>query len=95
MMGNLETTDLHTEVKKCMIERLDLPQKPEEIANDAPLFNEGLGLDSIDALDLVVAFGKRFQVVIEEDHFAIFASVDAIVDFIRQRHAGRADSASE
>lgn len=85
-MNVADATNLHTEVKKCMIERLDLPQTPEEIPNDVPLFKDGLGLDSIDALDLVVAFGKRFKIVIEEEDFKIFASVNHIVDFIQRKH---------
>jgi acyl carrier protein len=81
-MSLQDGSDLHTEVKRCMIDRLDLQQSPEDIADDIPLFNEGLGLDSIDALDLIVAFGKRFNVVIEEEDFGIFASVNHIVEFI-------------
>jgi acyl carrier protein len=77
--------DLHTEVKKCMIERLDLRQTPDEIPNDVALFKDGLGLDSIDALELVVALGKRFQIVIEEDNFGIFESVNQIVSFIERQ----------
>lgn len=84
-MSSLDGLNLHTEVKRCMIDRLDLPQSPEDIADDVPLFKGGLGLDSIDALDLVVAFGKRFNVVIEEEDFGIFASVNHIVDFIARR----------
>lgn len=80
--------DLHVEVKRCMIERLDLPMQQEDIPNDAPLFKGGLGLDSIDALDLAVAFGKKFGVTIEEDDFHIFASVNHIVDFIQTKHTG-------
>lgn len=83
-------SDLHTEVKQCMIERLDLPMQQEDISNEAPLFKGGLGLDSIDALDLAVAFGKKFGVTIEEDDFHIFASVNHIVDFIRVKHGGGA-----
>ena len=82
--------DLHNEVKECMIERLDLRKTPEEIPNDIPLFGEGLGLDSIDALDLVIALGKRFGVVIEDDDFGIFGSVDRIVEFIKQQQAQKA-----
>jgi acyl carrier protein len=77
--------DLHVEVKKCMIDRLNLPLTLEDIPDDVPLFKGGLGLDSIDALDLVVAFGKKFAVTIEEDDFHIFASVNHIVDFIASK----------
>jgi acyl carrier protein len=87
-MSQEREMDLHVEVKKCMIDRLDLPLTLEDIPNDVPLFKGGLGLDSIDALDLVVAFGKKFMVKIEEDDFHIFASVNHIVDFIRSKNNG-------
>jgi acyl carrier protein len=86
--------DLHSEVKKCMIERLDLQLKVAEIPDDEPLFNGGIGLDSIDALDLMIALGKRFKVVIEDDDLKIFESVDKIVEFIRVQQA-QAGAATE
>lgn len=57
-----------------------------EIENDAPLFREGLGLDSIDALELVVAIEKTFNVVIEDEDVGrkAFASVLALAGFIQQ-----------
>ncbi len=62
-----------------------------EIENDAPLFREGLGLDSIDALELVVAIEKTFNVIIEDEDVGrtAFASVLALARFIQQeRHQG-------
>lgn len=51
---------LITELKKHIIEVLNLEDlQPEDIDNDAPLFGEGLGLDSIDALELIVMMEKR------------------------------------
>ena len=88
------TMDLHKEVKQCMIERLDLQKTADEIPNDVPLFREGLGLDSIDALELVIALGKRFKIRIEDDDFGIFASVDKIVEFIQQQQAQQAQQSS-
>jgi len=76
---------LHSEVKQCIIERLGLPQRVQDIPDDIPLFSGGLGLDSIDALDLVVALSKRFAIVIEEDEVKILQSVNHIVDFIEQQ----------
>jgi len=66
--------------------RLDLP--PDDIVDDAPIFgakeNEGLGLDSIDALELVVLVEDRFRVTIPDEDAGkrAFASVNALVDFI-------------
>ena len=57
----------------------------EEIDSDAPLFVDGLGLDSIDALELVVAIEKNFLVVIQDEDVGrkAFASVNALVRFIQ------------
>lgn len=57
----------------------------EEIDSEAPLFIDGLGLDSIDALELVVAIEKYFAVVIEDEDVGrrAFASVNALVGFIQ------------
>lgn len=71
--------DLENEIKELIIESLMLDDvKPADIDPDAPLFVEGLGLDSIDALELAMAIDKRFGVRIRADDEAnrkIFASV--------------------
>ena len=75
---------LQTEVKTLLIEGLRLDRRPDEIADDAPIFGEGLGLDSIDALELVVLVEERFGVTIPDEEVGqrAFASVAALVDFI-------------
>lgn len=53
--------DLKRQIKDMMVAELMLQQSADEIADDAPIFRpEGLGLDSVDALQLVVALEKRF-----------------------------------
>ena len=53
-------TDIEAELKTVIVQTLMLEDvKPEEIDSTAPLFNEGLGLDSIDALELAVEIGRR------------------------------------
>ena len=55
--------ELIVELKKQIIEVLNLEDvKPEDIDNDAPLFGEGLGLDSIDALELIVLMEKNYGI---------------------------------
>lgn len=86
--------DLRTRVKRLIIERLQLEgMTPEEIDNAAPLFGDGLGLDSIDALELVIGIEKEFGVRIQDEDVGskAFASVDALVTFLRG--AGVGDSA--
>lgn len=84
--------DLHTEVKKCMIERLDLRQTPDEIPNDVALFKDGLGLDSIDALELAVAIEKKFGVKIQaedEQNKQVFRSVESLARHIGEQSAAK------
>lgn len=60
-------SDLKLEVKKMMVENLMLQAAPEEIADDQPLFGpNSLGLDSVDALQLVVALEKNYGVKISD-----------------------------
>jgi acyl carrier protein len=64
------TGELYQFLKKMIIDTLKLEDITEaEIETDAPLFKEGLGLDSIDALELVVAIEKIFNVIIENGPF--------------------------
>ena len=59
-------SDLKLEIKRLIIEALALEDvRPEDIADDAPLFGDGLGLDSIDALELGIALRKRYQLKLE------------------------------
>jgi len=75
---------LQAEVKALLIEGLRLDRQPDEIEAEAPIFGEGLGLDSIDALELVVLVEERFGVTIPDEEVGqrAFASVAALVDFI-------------
>ena len=83
---------LEAELKKLIVEALVLEDiAPEEIETDAPLFVEGLGLDSIDALELAMALEERYGVKIEDDpdeNRQIFASVNSLADFVSAQRAG-------
>jgi acyl carrier protein len=73
------------ELKLLILRELDLRDKSEaDILDDAPLFGDGLGLDSLDALQLAMAIEDRFGVQIPEGEPAreIFASVTALADYI-------------
>jgi acyl carrier protein len=78
--------DLKQQVKELIINALELEDiKPENIVDSAPLFGEGLGLDSIDALELGVALKKKFGVKFSAenaDNKKHFASVDALAAYI-------------
>jgi acyl carrier protein len=76
---------LKARIKRALIEELDLRGKREaDIDDAAPLFGEGLGLDSLDALQLAMAIEERFGVSVPEgeEGRGVFASVDAIADFL-------------
>ena len=76
-------------LKKMIINTLKLEEiTAEEIKDDAPLFKEGLGLDSIDALELVVAIENIFNVIIEDEDVGkrAFASVNTLARFIQEEY---------
>jgi acyl carrier protein len=76
---------LLTEIKELIVQELDLRGRTaRDIESDAPLFGAGLGLDSLDALQLAMAIEERFGVSIPEGEAAkaIFASVSAIAHHI-------------
>ena len=81
----MEVQEIVTNLKSQIIEQLNLEgMKPEDIDTDAPLFGTGLGLDSIDALELIVLLEKNYNVKIEDpkESKAIFASVKTMADYI-------------
>lgn len=77
--------DLILELKKQIIEVLNLEEmQPEDIDTEAPLFGEGLGLDSIDALELIVMMEKQYGIKLKDpkEGKAIFKSVATMADYI-------------
>ena len=81
----MDAAEVRRLLKSLIIEELNLQGKsPEEIDDGAPLFGEGLGLDSLDALQLAMVVEEKFGVKIPEgdEARAIFASVDALVAHI-------------
>lgn len=81
-----DTEILKAFLKQMIVETLKLEEvAPQEIDDAAPLFKDGLGLDSIDALELVVAIEKHFDVIIEDESIGqqAFASISALAEFIQ------------
>ena len=77
--------ELVLELKKQIIEVRNLEEMtPEDIDTDSPLFGEGLGLDSIDALELIVLLEKKYGIRLANpaEGKAIFKSVGTIADFV-------------
>jgi acyl carrier protein len=81
---------LRAEVKQLLATGLRLQLAPDDIPDDAPIFGEALGLDSIDALELVVLVEDKFHVAIPDEDVGrrAFASVNALVDFILAERPG-------
>ena len=77
---------LAAEVKQLLVTGLRLDRPPSDIPDDSPIFGDGLVLDSIDALELVVLVEDRFRVSIPDEEVGkrAFASVRALVDFIAE-----------
>ncbi|HHH38624.1 MAG TPA: acyl carrier protein [Sedimenticola sp.] len=85
-------TELIDELKRMLIEGLHLEDvTPDDIDPEAPLFGDGLGLDSIDALEIGVMLDRRYGIKITSDdkrNPQIFASLASLADFVaaqRQR----------
>ena len=82
---------LEDRLKKLIVETLALEDvEPESIETEAPLFGEGLGLDSIDALELALAIHKEFGVRTQENderNREYYFSVASLTQFIREKQA--------
>ena len=82
-------TELKQSLKETIVERLRLDVSPEEIEDGQPLFGDGLGLDSIDALELVLSVEQKFGVKIEDEEVGseALASIDALAAFVEAKRA--------
>ncbi|HKR03928.1 MAG TPA: phosphopantetheine-binding protein [Bacteroidia bacterium] len=87
----MEREELKLQLKQHMIKYLNLLEiTPQDIGDDQPLFGEGLGLDSIDALELSVLLEREYKIKINDpkEGKKIFVNVNTIVDYILQ-HSGQ------
>jgi acyl carrier protein len=79
--------ELKKDIKDLIISSLNLEGvSPDQIVDDAPLFQEGLGLDSIDALELAVALERRYHVTIPDEAVGkrVFSSVNALAAYVAE-----------
>ena len=86
----MDRDTLRREVKDLLASGLRLQIAPGDVPDDTPIFGEALGLDSIDALELVVLVEDRFHVSIPDEEVGrrAFGSVTALVDFILAERPG-------
>lgn len=83
----METVDLKEQLKKQIITFLNLRDlKPEDIKDDAPLFDEGLGLDSIDSLELIVLLQREYGISIKDpkEGRKVLVDVNTMADYIEK-----------
>ena len=76
---------LHREVAEMIVSALNLDVTPDEIAPEAPLYGEGLGLDSIDILEVALVVSKRYGFQLRadnEDNVRIFRSLHSLCEYI-------------
>jgi acyl carrier protein len=83
----MNATEIKRKIKEIIIKRLNLKISPEDISDEILLFGskengKGLGLDSIDSLELAVGLMDEFNVSISDEDMHIFESVNTIYDFV-------------
>lgn len=83
--------DLKDQIRTLIIEKLRLEDvAPEDISDEEPLFGEGLGLDSIDALELVVALEKEFGIKIDDEEVGVtaFKNISSLASYVQEKTKG-------
>lgn len=85
-MANTAPQDFYNEVSTLVIETLNLEVTLDEIALDDPLYGDGLGLDSIDILEIALVVSKNYGLQLRadsKDNHAIFSSMRSFADYIQ------------
>jgi acyl carrier protein len=83
----METAELKQQVKEQIIQFLNLTTvKPEDIKDDEPLFGEGLGLDSIDSIELIVLLSREYGITIQDpkEGRKILTDINTMVNYIEK-----------
>ncbi len=83
----MEKEQLKQQVKEQVVKFLNLNTiKPEDIKDDEPLFGEGLGLDSIDSIELIVMLSREYGINIKDpkEGRKILTTINSMVDYIEQ-----------
>ena len=82
----METAELKQQVKQQIVQFLNMSVKPEDIKDDEPLFGEGLGLDSIDSIELIVMLGREYGINIQDpkEGRKVLANINTMVAYIEE-----------
>jgi acyl carrier protein len=86
-MESTESTQLKQQLKKQIVEFLNLTSvNPEDIKDDEPLFGEGLGLDSIDSIELIVLLSREYGINIQDpkEGRKVLMNLNTIAEYVKQ-----------
>jgi len=72
-------------IKAELIKRLNLPYQPEDLHEDISLFGAGLGLDSLDALEVVLTVEHCFGIKIPDNNVSILRSINTLADYVLEQ----------
>ena len=75
-------------IKEDLISRLNLPYEPDDLHEDVSLLGSGLGLDSLDALEVILGVEHAFSIKVAEDNISILRSINSIADYVLAVRAG-------
>lgn len=82
-------SDVINPMKEELIKRLNLPYKPEDLHEDISLFGAGLGLDSLDALEVVLCVEHCFGIKIPDNNISILRSINTLADYVLEQKQGK------
>lgn len=74
-----------TRVKRTLIQRLSLAYSPDDLHEDVSLLGSGLGLDSLDALEVILGIEQEFGVKVAEGNVSVLRSINTIVDHLLEK----------
>lgn len=88
MKEKISMEEIKKRLKRMIVERLSLKIKPEEIEDEIPLFVEGLGLDSIESLEIIVGIEEEFNITVpggeDEEMQRRFYSINNLAEYVKQ-----------